>query len=595
MDQPTVASYGSWRSPITSDAIVAGTIGLSQIVLDGDDIYWLEARPEEQGRNVVVRRTPDGQISDVTPPPYNVRTRVHEYGGGAYTVCDGVVYFANFSDQRLYRQDPAAAPRPLTPETPDAALRYADMIVDRARQRLVCVREDHRASDREAVNTVVAVSIEGDETGGQVLVSGDDFFSSPRLSPDGSQLAALAWNHPNMPWDGTELWVGELTANGAIGEARRVAGGLTESIFQPEWSPDGTLYFVSDRTGWWNLYRWRGGEAERREGGEGEGEIEALCPMEAEFGEPQWVFGLSLYGFASADQLICVYFKDGLGHLARLDMASRTLSDLPTPYTDMGDVRVRPGETVFLAGSPVETWSVVRYDLATDEPQVLRRSSQLDLPNAYLSIPPPIEFPTEGGRTAHAFYYPPQNPEFVAPAGELPPLIVQSHGGPTGATSAVLSPALQYWTSRGFAVLDVNYGGSTGYGRAYRERLKGQWGIVDVDDCVNGAEYLVERGLVDGKRLAIRGGSAGGFTVLAALAFHDVFKAGANYYGVSDLEALARDTHKFESRYLDRLVAPLPEGRAIYEARAPIRHLEHFNAALITFQGVDDKVVPPEQ
>ena len=580
MAKPQVAPYGSWKSPITSDLIASGIIRLGQIALDGDDVYWVEMRPAEGGRYVIVRRTPGGRTTDVTPPPFNARTLVHEYGGGAFAVAEGTVYFSNFADQRLYRQEPGAQPRPITPE---AKLRYADGVVDRRRGRMICVREDHTDPAQEAVNAIVSLDLEGDPEGGRVLVSGNDFYSSPRLSPDGTRLAWLTWNHPNMPWDGTELWVGELRADGSLGRAERVAGGPRESIFQPEWSPDGVLHFVSDRTGWWNLYRWRDGRAE------------PLTEMEAEFGRPQWVFGMSTYAFASADHIICAYTQRGIWHLASLDTATRALKPIEIPYTEIAYVRAAPGRAVFLAGSPIEPASVVQLDLATGRIEVLRRSTEAAIDPGYLSSPQAIEFPTEGGLTAYAFFYPPQNRDYVAPPGERPPLLVMSHGGPTSAASTTLNLGIQYWTSRGIAVLDVNYGGSTGYGRAYRERLDGQWGIVDVDDCVNGARYLVERGLVDGQRLAIRGGSAGGYTTLCALTFRDVFKAGASYFGVSDLEALTKETHKFESRYLDRLVGPYPERRDLYRERSPIHFAHRLSCPAIFFQGLEDRVVPPSQ
>jgi dipeptidyl aminopeptidase/acylaminoacyl peptidase len=576
MPQPGVAPYGSWKSPITSDLIVSGTIGLEQVVLDRADVYWIEARPAEAGRNVIIRRTPDGRTADVTPPPFNARTRVHEYGGGAFTVQDGVAYFANYADQRLYAQQ---AGNPLRSLTPEGDLRYADAVVDR-RGRIFCVQEDH-TTGKEPRNTLVSIPLDGGPA--QVLVSGSDFFSSPRLSRDGTKLAWLTWNHPNMPWDGTELWVAEVKADGALGRSEHVAGGVAESIFQPEWSPDGMLHFISDCTGWWNLYRLNHGTAE------------PLCPREAEFGRPQWVFGLSTYAFEPSGAILCTYTEKGISRLARLDPRTRALEPKETHYTEMAFLRVAGNHLVFVAGSPTEATAVVRLDLATRQVEVLRRSSDTAIDAGYLSVPQAIEFPTADGLTAHAFYYPPQNRDFTTPAGDLPPLIVRSHGGPTGATSASLRLEYQYWTSRGFALLDVNYGGSTGYGRAYRQRLAGRWGVVDVDDCAHGARYLVERGLADPKRLAIRGGSAGGYTTLCALTFRNDFRAGASYYGVSDLEALAQDTHKFESRYLDGLIGPYPQRRDLYRARSPIHFSERLSCPVILFQGLEDKVVPPSQ
>jgi dipeptidyl aminopeptidase/acylaminoacyl peptidase len=579
MSEPFVAPHGSWKSPISAEVVIAATVRLSSIALDGEDVYWLEMRPDEGGRTTVVRRSPDGQTTDVTPTGYNVRTRVHEYGGGAYTVADGTVYFSNWDDQRLYRQEPGREPHAITPQ---GKLRYADGAIDGRRGRMVCVCEDHSAPGHEAANSLVALDLEGKQPR-RVLAAGNDFYASPRLSPDGSRLAWLTWNHPNMPWDGTELWLGSLAEDGRLLESRRIAGGEAESIFQPEWSPHGTLHFVSDRTGWWNLYRWR------------DGQVEPLCAMEAEFGLPQWVFGMSTYAFVSDTSIVCAYTQQGSWHLARLDTVTGQLRSIDTPYTMITQVRANADRALFLGGSPTEAMAVVELDLATGEHQVLRRTSQADVDPAYLSLPDPIEFPTEKGLTAHAFFYAPRNRDAAGPPQERPPLLVISHGGPTGATDTTLSLGYQYWTSRGFAVLDVNYGGSTGYGRPYRQRLNGQWGIVDVDDCANAARYLVDRGEVDGKRLIIRGGSAGGYTTLCALTFRDLFAAGASYYGVSDLEALTKETHKFESRYLDQMVGPYPESQDLYVERSPIHFSERLGCPVIFFQGLEDRVVPPNQ
>lgn len=571
-----VAPYGSWVSPLSAGRVAAGGVGLSQVLLDGDDIYWVEQRPAEGGRNVVVRRVPDGQVRDVTPPPFNARTRVHEYGGGAFLAAEGIVYFSNFADQAVYRQAPEGAPEPLGSRP---GCRYADYAFDRLRRRLICVREDHRGG--EPANTLVALDVDG--SGEKVLASSYDFYAAPRLSPDGRCLAWIAWNHPRMPWDGCELWLGEVKGDGTIGNRKKIAGGEAESLFQPEWSPQGILHFVSDRTGWWNLYRWR------------EGRIEALCPRQAEFGAPQWVFGLSTYGFASSRRIVCAYVERGISRLAVLDAETGEIEPLPLSYTDISFLRVGRGFAVFSASSPQEPPAIVRLDLATGKTAALRCAQEWSLEEKYVSLPEAIEFPTEGGLTAHAFYYAPRNPRFRAPAQEKPPLIVVSHGGPTSAASPALNLRTQYWTSRGYGLLDVNYGGSTGYGRAYRERLYGQWGVVDVDDCTNGARHLVEQGLADRDRLIIRGASAGGFTVLCALTFRDIFKAGASYYGVADLEALEQDTHKFESHYTETLVGPYPQSRDLYAARSPIHFVDRLACPLILFQGLEDKIVPPGQ
>ena len=581
MAESQVSSYGSWKSPITSDLVVSEAIRFGEIAIDGDDTYWVEMRPEEGGRCVIVRRTPDGHANDVTISPFNVRSRVHEYGGGAYTVTNNTIYFSNFEDQRIYRQKFGGAPQPITPA---GEMRYADSVIDNHRENLICVREDHSLSHRDPINTLVSVGL-NDGHDIKVLVSGADFYSSPRFSPDGSQLAWISWNHPNMPWDNTELWIAQFETDGTLAENHRICGGIDASTLQPEWSPDGVLHFVSDQGGWWNLYKWH------------EDRIEPLYETDAEFAMPHWEFGLSTYGFESANSIICVYNRQGNWELGRLDTENHRLEPIELPYTDMSrtGLKVASGRVVFGAGSPTTTRSIVELNLGNHETEVLRRSSTMEINTRYLSIPEAIEFPTEGRATAHGYFYPPRNADYVAPPMEHPPILVKSHGGPTGATSSVLDLSIQYWTSRGFAVLDVNYGGSTGYGRAYRERLDGKWGIVDVEDCVSGVQYLIDQDEVDRHRVAINGGSAGGYTTLCALTFHDIFKAGASYYGISDLEALVTDTHKFESRYLDRLVGPYPDRRDLYLERSPIHFTDCLSCPVVLFQGLEDKIVPPNQ
>ncbi|MCL4266478.1 MAG: S9 family peptidase [Anaerolineae bacterium] len=580
-----IAPYGSWKSPITSDLIVAGSIGLGEIQLDGEAIYWLEMRPSENGRSALVKWTPDGgragRIEEMSAAGFNARTLVHEYGGGSYAVHNEALYFSNFIDQRVYVQYPYAEPEPLTASE---KLCFADGVVDARRGRMICIREAHLTPGEEAVNSLVSLNLDGNDEIGETLAAGNDFYASPCLSPDGQKLAWLTWRHPNMPWDGTELWVGELDETGtAVHHLTLVAGGKDESIFQPKWSPDGTLYFVSDRSNWWNLYRWQGGQ------------VEAVCPMPAEFGLPQWVFRMSTYGFADAHTIICAYTQDGVWRLARLDVTSGQLEDFDLPFTDIGSVQVGAGFVAFVGGSAIRPSSVIRLDLQTAQWQVLRQSTQLTVDAAYLSSPQAIVFPTANGLTAHAIYYPPQNRDFTAPVDEKPPLLTLSHGGPTSAAKATLNLGIQYFTSRGFAVVDVNYGGSTGYGRDYRQRLNGTWGIVDTQDCANAAHYLVAQGLADERRLAIRGGSAGGYTTLCAITFDDTFTAGASHFGISDLEAMTIETHKFESRYLDTLIASYPEGKEVYVQRSPIHFIDQINCALILFQGLEDKIVPPNQ
>jgi dipeptidyl aminopeptidase/acylaminoacyl peptidase len=583
--------YGFWMSPVTSDFVVADSIRLEQVALDGDILYWSETQPQKKGRSFVYRMGRTGEPEPVTPDDdngFSVRTRVHEYGGGSFAVSNGVVYFSNDADQRLYRQDGGGQPRPITaPPTAGEtdALRYADGVVDRRRGRLICVREVH-AQDTEAVNALVSVDLSG-ERPQRVLVSGADFYSTPRLSPAGNRLAWLSWNHPDMPWVATQAWTGDLTPDGEITHTRRVAGGPGESVFQPEWSPDGDLYFVSDRgSGWWNLYRER------------DGAIEPIAPMDAEFGRPQWQFGMSTYAFESANRLISCFVRDGVWTLATIDLATKRFKIVPTEFTDISQLRAAPGRVVFVGGSPSEPPALIDLDLDSRRTRVVRRASVVrDDVRRYVSLPQPIAFPTEGAEIAHAFYYPPFSPEFAAPDGERAPVLVKSHGGPTSSASSTLSLSTQYWTSRGIGVLDVNYRGSTGYGRAYRLRLERRWGIVDVEDCVAGARFLLENRNVDPERLMISGGSAGGYTTLCALtpAGEKTFSAGASYYGVSDLEALARDTHKFESRYLDWLIGPYPQDQKVYAERSPINHVDRLSAPVMFFQGADDRVVPPNQ
>ncbi|PID57562.1 peptidase [candidate division KSB3 bacterium] len=575
-----IAPYGSWKSPITSEAIAAESIRLAQPSLNGDDVYWLEMRPAEGGRNVLVRRRPDGQTQDVTPPPYSVRTRVHEYGGGAYLIRNGDIYFSNFSDQRIYHHTYDSVPQAITPE--NSTCRYADYNLDHTRRRLIAVREEHHKNDREATNTIVCLDLDATSSG-TILTEGADFYSDPRISPDGRQLLWLCWNHPNMPWDGTELWLADILEDGLLGQPRKLAGGPEESILQPQWSPDGVIYFISDRTGWWNLYRWENQNAE------------ILLDIDAEFASPHWVFGASTYDFISETELLCSYNAQGNWHVLRFDVVKRRFKPLDLPWCSIESLQTTQQQAVLCAGSAVEPLSIITVSLDDSGTDVLRRSTSIAVDKTYLSQPEALEFPTENGQNAFAFYYPPCNRDYQAPEDERPPLLVMSHGGPTSSTSTTLKWSLQYWTSRGFAVLDVNYGGSTGYGRAYRERLKGQWGIVDIQDCINGARFLVKAGHVDGRRLAIRGGSAGGYTTLGALAFHNVFQAGASYYGVSDIEALAKETHKFESRYFDSLIGPYPEQQARYQQRSPIHYTGQFSCPVIFFQGLEDKVVPPNQ
>jgi dipeptidyl aminopeptidase/acylaminoacyl peptidase len=579
--EPKTAAYGTWASPVTADVLLKGTVRMrNQMVRwDGGDLYWSELRPTEEGRIVVCRQDGNAGVIDVTPSGFNARTRVHEYGGGHFAVRGGTVWFSNYADQRLYRQDRDGAPRPITPA---ADIRHADMEVDEKRGLVYAVREDHTTGAREAVNTIVALDA-GGARDATTIASGNDFYSSPRLSPDGNRLAWTTWNHPNMPWDGSELWVGELAADGRVASSHLIAGGESESVLHPEWSPSGELYFVSDRSDWWNIYRARDGGAD------------AVCPLPAEFGAPQWAFGMRFFDFASADEIICIWSDAGGSKLGSLDPKTGALRQVELLYSTLNCVQVGGRRVAVFAASATLAERLLTVDLDTRAQQVVRVTNPTHVDPGYLSLPRPIEFPTEAGLTAHASYYPPRNRDFGAPAGEKPPLIVQCHGGPTGSAGPTHPFEYQYWTSRGIGVVDVNYGGSSGYGRAYRKRLNGNWGVVDVDDCINAARYLIGEGLADPRRVSITGGSAGGFTALLSLTKRDFYAAGASHFGIGDLELFVHETHKFESRYLDTLVGPYPDRADLYRDRSAVRFADNLHCPVILFQGLEDKVVPPSQ
>jgi dipeptidyl aminopeptidase/acylaminoacyl peptidase len=577
------APFGSWRSPITPDFITSASGSPTEIQISGENIYWLEMRPQEAGRYVIMRRAADDSIDDMTTKDFNVRTRVHEYGGGSFAVHGEVVYFSNFEDQRLYRQEPDRPPEPITPE-PDvpAGLRYAECLVTQDGSQIICVHERHEKSG-EVKNGIVALSTDGSQPP-RMIAEGHDFFASPHINPDGTQLAWLTWDHPQMPWDGTELWVAKLRPNGTLSEIRKVAGGPEESVFQPMWSPYGHLYFISDRMGWWNLYK------------VSDDDVIHLAPIEADLGVPQWQFGFSRYAFLADERIACVYNRDGIHHLGLITQDDGKIGPLENPLTSITYLRSNEDNFIYFVGGNFQrSPALLRMDVGTRKIETVYQPPGEMIDPGYLSIPESIEFPTEDGHLAYALFYPPTNRDYLGPPGELPPLLVLSHGGPTSAARTFLQSTIQYWTSRGIALVDVNYGGSTGYGRTYRNRLRGQWGVVDTADCVAAAKYLIDQGKVDGKKLAIRGGSAGGYTTLAVLTFYDLFTAGASYYGVADVEALALDTHKFESRYLDSLIGPYPKAKELYHKRSPIHFTEQLSCPVIIFQGLEDLVVPPSQ
>ncbi|HEY3522977.1 MAG TPA: prolyl oligopeptidase family serine peptidase [Candidatus Limnocylindrales bacterium] len=577
MTEAEVRPYGAWESPFGLELLTAGVVRITEPTVDGERIWWLEGRPSDGGRQTLVRRDPDGSTHDVSPAGMNVRDRVHEYGGGAYLARGDVVIVSSFNDGRLYRVGPDRTAEPLTPEGP---FRYADLEPDERRGRLLAIREDHGPTG-EAINSIVAIAL--DDGAVTVLVEGADFCAAPRLSPDGSRLARVEWNHPNMPWDGTTLRMAALDAEGRPGDATTIAGSPTDWVSEPRWSASGVLHFIAEPNGWMNLQR------------VADGRIEPIAPMEVEFGAPEWTFGWRTYDIDADGSVVAIGRAAGRDRLYRLGPTPGEVVEIPTAFTELAFPTLIDGSLVALAASPTATTALVRIDLPSGRHETIRRSTSWQPDPGDLSVGRPIEFPTTGGRTAHGIFYAPHNPRFRPPDGERPPLIVTSHGGPTSAATTALSVTYQIFTSRGIAVLDVDYGGSTGYGRDYRKRLDGEWGIVDVDDCVAGAEFLAERGLIDPARLVVRGGSASGFTTLAGLAFRDVFAAGITYFGLGDLRAFVRETHKFESRYLERLVGQLPEMEARYRERSPALHADRISVPVLVLQGLEDRVVPPSE
>jgi dipeptidyl aminopeptidase/acylaminoacyl peptidase len=588
MPTPQEAPYGAWKSPVSAAMIAGQSLRFQDLLTDGTEIYWTESRPTERGRYALVRCGREGRPTDMPgSADYSVRSLVNAYGGGAFTIGGGAAYFVNYrsggsdTDQRLYRLAAEGGAFALTPET-GGQVCYGDLAFDTGRDRLLAVQQDSTRLNPSGQPMQTLVGVDA-EAGGvpQTLHQGNDFYASPCLSPNGTQLAWLTWNYPNMPWDATELWLAEVDADGMLQNARIIAGNGDEAIFQPQWSPDGVLYFCTDRNNWWNLYRWTGA---------------AVTAEPAEIGRPLWNLGMSNYAFLSEQEIVCGVCADGLWRLCRVDTRSGSLTDLDADWSDVSHIRAAAGEIVCLAGGPTLTRSVITLDAATGEKRILRSSSVLPdtlLPS--LSPPTAISFPTTGDASAHAFYYPPHNPDFVAPPGEKPPLLILSHGGPTSATSTLLSLQIQFFTSRGIGVVDVNYRGSTGYGRDYRRALYGTWGVMDVEDCANAGRYLVMRGLADSARIAARGGSAGGYITLCLAAFDDLLAVGASYYGISDLLALAEHTHNFEAHYTDVLIGPLPEYEAVYKARSALFHAARIRCPLLFLQGAEDNVVPPAQ
>ncbi len=588
----TVAPYGSWKSTITPQKVTASAPSYEFLQFDNGCLYWLERRPWENGRGVVVQRGIDGKCRDILPAPLNAYSRVHEYGGKPYLVDGDILYFVPIDDQRIYALDFTqrnAKPYSLTPEEPDSGIptyRFTEMQMDKSRHRLIVVCEDHKKDPAEPKNYLAAIPLDCSQQI-EILAEGCDFYAGPRLNPTGDQLSWLSWNHPDMPWDRTCLSIAPIDNQGRLGDPKIVANGENESVLQPQWSAKGELYYISDRSGWWNLYRFSPEDAAPA--------VKPLLAMDAEFATPLWILGNSCFDFLDSDHIVAAYGLDGFWRLGVLNLKDGSFHDTGQSFSTITDVHAYYGEAWFVASSEKSPNRIFNFWPGNNSCRAIANQQENHIDIDWLSEPETVLYPTDGGDLCHGFFYPPYNPEYTGPDEQLPPLIVMCHGGPTSATSSALNFKIQYWTSRGFAVLDVNYRGSTGFGREYREKLRGNWGIADVNDAANGALFLANQGLVDSERLIIRGSSAGGYTVLAALAFTDTFKAGASLYGIGDLEIMVRDTHKFEAHYLDNLVGPYPKMKEIYQQRSPIYHADRFNCPVIFMQGMNDRVVPPEQ
>ncbi|NOQ91028.1 MAG: prolyl oligopeptidase family serine peptidase [Gammaproteobacteria bacterium] len=578
-------AYGQWNSAITTELIVSDSVSIDEARQVGNSLYYIERRPQQAGRSVIVKNT-RGISVDILPEPYSANSRVHEYGGGCYCVHHEQIFFVNDSDQDIYLIDNQTVSR----ITRNKHQRYADFSYDKKFKRLIAICESHL--NDSVINEIVAIDIcTGNIT---VLVSGNDFYASPRLNQTSSQICWQTWNHPNMPWDGNQLYLADIDNKGLPLSPTTIAGGENISVFQPQWSMTDVLYYISDDTGWWQLYRHINNVSQQ------------LTKGEKEFALPQWVFAQSCYAFLSPQEIICCYQSKGQSSLAILSLSDRAepdvaeLNDLKTPWQQFSSITADENNITFIAASGETFPQLIAGQLTEDTKtlfnfSVIKSSSQLAVTNDYYSKPQALEFTNRHGKNVFAFYYPPTNPDYPCVEGELPPLIVICHGGPTGQSSTALDPKKQFWTSRGFALLDVNYSGSTGYGRAYRNRLYKNWGILDVEDCCDAALYAVSQSMANRDQLIIRGSSAGGYTVLAALTFEQVFSAGASYYGISELTSLALNTHKFESRYLDRLIGPYPEAIELYQKRSPINYSQQLNCPVVFFQGIDDRVVPKQQ
>lgn len=587
------APFGTWQSDISGDYLASRSIRMGETQWCDGELFWIESRPEEQGRQTVVCLTPGEQPRGLLPAPWDARSRVHEYGGGHYRASRDFVFFIQATDQQIYALNRHTNEvKALTAET---ECRFADPYYHAPSQTLYAICEKHQHGDQQPANHLVQIKLNASWPAALELIEGDhDFVSNPRVSPCGKWLSYLTWDHPQMPWDGGQVWVRHLNAD-RIGPAAAVAGGEEESVFEPQWSPTGDLYWVSDRSNWWNLQRLPAPMITRVADQQHHQHIENVLPMEAEFATPQWVFGMSTYGFPDDTTILATFSQNGTWQLAQLTRAGAQwrLDLVATPCNSIAHVSACDGQGAFIGATPYHP-SAVHVVANSDVKAVTYLEETLD--RADVSVAQPIEFPCkQPDQKAYGFFYAPANSQFTAPENTLPPLIVVGHGGPTGACDPSFAYKIQYWTNRGFAVLDVNYRGSTGYGRRFRQLLQKQWGVADVEDLCSAAEFAVAQGWVNPQQLIIRGSSAGGLTVLSALTDRNTFHAGVSLYGVADLELLARDTHKFESRYLDGLIGPYPEEKEVYIQRSPIHKVTQIDCPILVFQGLQDKVVPPNQ
>lgn len=572
----TYAPYGTWKSEISFKSLVEGAVAFRNIEIDGEDLYYLESRPQEKGRSVFVAYA---TRQDLFPTPFNARTLVHEYGGKCGIIYHKILYFSNYADQQVYQVSSDGIPEKLTHEE---KMRFGDFCIHPSGKWMYAVYEDH-SNPSKTQNGIAKIDL----FSGAVtpLCFSHDFYMAPRVNPQGDRLALLAWNHPNMPWDGTQLLLCDLNSDGLVQNEEEIAGGASESVLEPSWSPEGRLYYVSDRTGYWNLYDEQG---------------RSITHLSADFAAPPWILGNQSYTFITIDQvdyIAAICTEKAIDRLILIHLKTHVIEDQGLALTHLSQIHThRADKLVFIGSSPLAPSTLLEYDPKTKSLQSLVKSREMKIDPGLISIPETVEFPTENGKTAFAFYYPPTSHLFKSSSpDEKPPLIVFCHGGPTAHSSPTFSPAILFWTSRGFAVSLLNYGGSTGYGREYRNRLRRAWGIVDVDDSCNLALHLVKIGKVDPHKLAIRGGSAGGYTALAALTFRDVFTLGTSLYGVSNLELLAEDTHKFESRYLDSLIGHYPEERDRYRELSPLFHKDKLSRPVLLLQGAEDKIVPKSQ